>query len=276
LVDGVDVGTPSQYTFTYVSGDRTISVAFILTSSPFHDVRPGAWYYDDVLYVFAEGLKNGTGDNAFSPHVDTTRNMFVTILGRMSGIDPLDYVHSGVISGSVVNLRSGPGTNYAILTTMPRGTVVSIIGVRSDWFQVIHGDRTGYVSGDFLNPTPGMYSDVAAGRFYTPYVEWAGANGIVTGNDNGTTFRPWDTMTRQEMAVFLYQYSRVMGITLNQTALPPFSDLDQVAPWAREAVIALQQAEIVRGTGGGAFEPLGSSTRASVATMIANFHRIYG
>ena len=84
-------------------------------------------------------------------------------------------------------------------------------------------------------------------------------------------------MTRQEMAVFLHRYSTAMGITLPQdTTLPAFRDLDTVAPWARDAVIAIQRAGIIQGTGDGYFEPLGLSERAAVATLIANFHQRHG
>jgi len=78
------------------------------------------------------------------------------------------------------------------------------------------------------------------------------------------------------MATLLYNYAQAMDITLGQINLPTFQDIDAVAPWARDAVVALQRAEIIRGTGDGFFEPLGSSNRASVASMIANFHQLYG
>ena len=41
---------------------------------PFTDVAEGAWYYDSVKYVYANGLMNGTGNgNTFSPAVGLTR-----------------------------------------------------------------------------------------------------------------------------------------------------------------------------------------------------------
>jgi len=243
---------------------------------PFIDVPANAWFYNAVNYVREQGLMLGTSHNTFAPHELTTRGMFVTLLGRMAGIDPLNYAHTGVITGSIVNHRSGPGTNYPIIGTFPRDTVVRITGVRGGWFQVTHNSRVGYVSGDFLAPQPGTHADVAPGHFYTPYVEWASRAGIVTGTGDGR-FLPGGTMTRQEMAVFLHRYSTAMGITLPQdTTLPAFRDLDTVAPWARDAVIAIQRAGIIQGTGDGYFEPLGLSERAAVATLIANFHQRHG
>ncbi|MCL2828459.1 MAG: S-layer homology domain-containing protein [Oscillospiraceae bacterium] len=275
-IDGVDVGPLNQVTFPNVTTDHTVSVEFVLTGSPFSDVREGSWYHPHVLYVFEHGLMNGTSQTTFEPHTITTRNMFVTILGRMAEIDPLYYAHTGIITGSVVNHRAGPGTNYAIIGSFPRDTSLRITGARNGWFQVIYGTRIGYVSGDFFAPQPGTHPDVAPGRFYTSYVEWASRAGIVLGTGDGN-FLPADSMTRQEMAVFLHRYSTAMGITLQQdTSLPLFHDLNTVAPWARDAVIALQRAGIIQGAGDGSFDPLGHSDRASVTSMIANFHRIYG
>ena len=49
---------------------------------PFTDVSESSWYYDDVKYVFENGLMNGTSDTLFSPRAHLTRGMVVTILYR--------------------------------------------------------------------------------------------------------------------------------------------------------------------------------------------------
>ena len=53
---------------------------------PFTDVIEGEWYYDAVKYVYKNGLMNGTGDGTkFSPSMNLTRGMVVTVLYRMEG-----------------------------------------------------------------------------------------------------------------------------------------------------------------------------------------------
>lgn len=59
--------------------------------SPFTDVKPGDWCYDAVLYAKANGFFSGTSETTFSPNGTMTRGMFVTVLGRMAGIDPAKY-----------------------------------------------------------------------------------------------------------------------------------------------------------------------------------------
>lgn len=59
--------------------------------NPFKDVNEGDWYYDAVLYVYSHGLFNGMSEDTFDPYGTMTRGMFVTVLGRMAGVDPEDY-----------------------------------------------------------------------------------------------------------------------------------------------------------------------------------------
>lgn len=61
------------------------------STNPFRDVKQDSWYYDAVQYVRANGLFYGTSKTTFEPGGYMTRGMFVTVLGRMAGVDPDDY-----------------------------------------------------------------------------------------------------------------------------------------------------------------------------------------
>ena len=52
---------------------------------PFSDVPESAWYFDEVQYVYENGLMRGVSDDAFAPEATLTRAMLVTILYRMAG-----------------------------------------------------------------------------------------------------------------------------------------------------------------------------------------------
>lgn len=49
------------------------------------------WAKDEIEFVAARGLLDGTGNNSFSPDAAMTRGMIVTALGRLAGIAPEDY-----------------------------------------------------------------------------------------------------------------------------------------------------------------------------------------
>ena len=59
---------------------------------PFTDVKPGDWFYENVEYVYENGLMNGTGATIFEPYGKVTRGMIVTILHRLEGEPAVNYL----------------------------------------------------------------------------------------------------------------------------------------------------------------------------------------
>ena len=51
---------------------------------PFRDVKEGDWYYDAASFMYEKGLMNGTSPDEFSPDTFITKEMFVTMLGRLA------------------------------------------------------------------------------------------------------------------------------------------------------------------------------------------------
>lgn len=58
-------------------------------SLPFVDVSRGQWFYQDVQYVYTNGLMNGTDGTHFAPDAALTRGMLVTILYRLEKEPPV-------------------------------------------------------------------------------------------------------------------------------------------------------------------------------------------
>ncbi|MBM6869061.1 C40 family peptidase [Pseudoflavonifractor phocaeensis] len=52
--------------------------------------------------------------------------------------------------GSSLNLRSGAGTSYSIVSSLPDGTIVEIVGIDNGWYKVQYSGKTGYVSSDYM------------------------------------------------------------------------------------------------------------------------------
>ena len=70
---------------------------------------------------------------------------------------------SGAVSGTDVNLRSGPGTDSAIVRVTSEGEEVSVTGVNGNWYQVSVGGDTGYIRSDYVALTKsGSESNSAA------------------------------------------------------------------------------------------------------------------
>ena len=86
----------------------------------------------------------------------------------------------GIISGSSVRMRGGPGTNYAIVGYFGTGSKVDITGKTGNWYAVTYNGQKGYVSSDYIklsNSTSQAGQIIATAKEYlgTPYV-WGGTS----------------------------------------------------------------------------------------------------
>ena len=100
----VDISRNSDGTYSFVmpASQVTVSAVFAPAQLPFTDVTEANWYYDEVYYVWANGLMQGTSAATFGPNVDTTRAMVVTILWRLEGepASGYDMDYSDVAGGA--------------------------------------------------------------------------------------------------------------------------------------------------------------------------------
>ena len=86
-----------------------------------------------------------------------------------------------------------------------------------------------------------------------------------TGDDGQLYFDPKSTVTRAEVAVILQNVIRVEV----DDAIPVFADSDSIPAWAAESVLAMKQLGIMNGTGGGAFSPFATVSRAQTAAILS-------
>jgi len=83
------------------------------TENPFKDVKESDWFYSSVQYAFEKGFFAGTSTTTFSPNGTMTRSMFVTVLGRMAGVDPDNYKGESVFSDVPKNTYYAPYVAWA-------------------------------------------------------------------------------------------------------------------------------------------------------------------
>lgn len=83
-----------------------------------------------------------------------TIGIFLWIASALSPV-PLQAAISGTyITTADVSLRSGPGVSYPVLTTLPRGIKIKVVGREDYWLKVEskHGDAPGYIDEQFAAP----------------------------------------------------------------------------------------------------------------------------
>ena len=119
--------------------------------------------------------------------------------------------------------------------------------------------------------TSSRFNDVPNGEWYTASIEWAADKGIVNGVGDGA-FAPNQDITREQMAVMLYQYVAYKGYSLTMAdSAGAFNDAANISDWAAEAVSEIQKAGIITGKPNNLFDPQGIAVRAEVATIFARF-----
>ncbi len=131
------------------------------------------------------------------------------------------------------------------------------------------------------------FSDVISGSWYEGAVAAASNAKLVSGFSDGT-FRPGETITREQMAVMIANAltfaqraavasqsdidADASSVTVTEAdadvPLTTFTDAAAISPWARGAVAAAVEASIISGFSDGSFQPAKNATRAEAAVMI--------
>ena len=112
-----------------------------------------------------------------------------------------------------------------------------------------------------------VFADCKDTAYYAKAVLWASQNNIVSGRGE-SAFAPLATMTRQEMAVILYNYSVFKGAAEVTEPELAYADADAVASWAAAAVAYCGEAGLMTGVTDTEFAPAGSANRAMGATVL--------
>ncbi len=87
--------------------------------------------------------------------VDKSGNWYKIQANKKTGWIYGDYVKllssKGTINANGVNFRSGPGTNFKVITVLRRSTGVTVLETAKAWNKVKIGSKIGYVSAKFVD-----------------------------------------------------------------------------------------------------------------------------
>lgn len=139
---------------------------------------------------------------------------------------------------------------------------------RGMFVQVLSNKTSNYNKADWTGKS--SFSDVNKNKWYAPAVEWASKAGLVSGVGNGK-FAPEKNVTRQEMAVIMYNYAKKTGndTSYDNTVLSQFPDASSVSGWAKEAMQWAVTHKVVNGSDG-KLQPGSSAKRCEVAQVAVN------
>jgi arabinogalactan endo-1,4-beta-galactosidase len=117
-----------------------------------------------------------------------------------------------------------------------------------------------------LLPEPVVLTDIE-GTTFEADILWLVDRGITTGYSDGT-YRPYDAVSRQAMAAFLYRLAGEPDVTL--PAESPFTDVTSEFTHY-EAIVWMDQQGISTGYSDGTFRPSGVVSRQAMAAFLYRF-----
>ena len=108
------------------------------------------------------------------------------------------------------------------------------------------------------------FTYIPEGKYYTEAVLWAYENGVTKGTTE-TTFSPNDTVTRKQVAMFLYRYADEPEITEDMENI--FPDVAK-GSYYEDAIVWAYSNGITTGYKNGTFGPNKTCTRAEIVTFL--------
>lgn len=183
---------------------------------------------------------------------------------------PTDWAHEGldycIYRGYIAGTSASTVAPTGVCT---RAQLVSIL-------YRMQGEPTA-VRGIELAKLRAPFNDVPRGQWYTDAIWWAKLTGVVAGT-SATTFDPSGEITREQLAVILYNYTQqfASGSLTATGSLAGFPDAGSVSSWARTEMAWAVGNGLISGTGSGSvayLSPQGSATRAQVAAILMRFEQ---
>ena len=133
---------------------------------------------------------------------------------------------------SMLNVRSGPGTDYELIGTLRNRSVVSLLGIDDGWYKISYNDMTGYVSSDYIatcKDSTGLRADSSStslgGQIIAYAQQFLGVPYVWGGN--GPKSFDCSGFTKYVMNHFGYDISRTAsaqssnGVSVSRSELQP-------------------------------------------------------
>lgn len=191
--------------------DESVTVQLIGGGYRFVDVTADEWFFEAVDCMASEGFIIGVSETHFGPALDMNRASFVTLLGRLEGVEkafletpfvdvPVDSFYSGYVKWAVEKgITNGvDATHFAPAASINRAQMVTFLYryVVSEGVDVTVTDPDAVLA---QFPDAAELPEWAVEPF-----AWAVQNGIINGMDG--KLAPAYTANRAQVAVMLYRF----------------------------------------------------------------------
>lgn len=171
-------------------------------------------------------------------------------------VEPSDWFAPAVNFVSANGLMAGSGGHFTPNNSLTRAMIA----------QILFNMDGAAAANTFVR-----FPDVKADDWYVNAVSWSVSRSFMSGYGNGN-FGPNDAITREQLAVVLYNYAQAKGYNVSLSgSLESFADGGAVSDWAAAAVRWAVGSGLLSGKSGGRLDPSGTATRAEVAQILMTF-----
>ena len=216
LKNAVTSITLNRNTTVYAKWDKQNTPS---VKNPFTDVKPGDWFYDDVMFVYEKKLMMGTSSTLFSPNEAATRAMLATILWRMDGspAPKSSAGYSDVPTGQWYSDAIAWATEKGIFEGYGNGTFGPNDPITREQLAAIfyrYASHKGYDMSAVGSLEQFSDKDKAS-SWALDALKWAIGSGLMNGK--GNTLDPTGTATRAEIAAMLHRLVDKYGLVPSTT-----------------------------------------------------------
>lgn len=176
--------------------------------------------------------------------------------------------------GTTVTVTASPSKGYVVdgvKVVDKDGKDVAVTGKDGKYVFTMPGSAV-TVTGTFKAETPVAlpFTDVKSGDWFYPAVQYAYAQGLMTGT-SATTFAPNGTMNRAMIVTVLYRLEKSPAVT----GASKFTDVP-AGQWYSDAVAWAAANKIVNGYDETTFGPMNAVTREQMAAILFRYEQVKG
>ena len=184
---------------------------------PFQDVKSSDWCAKAVEYVYSHNLFSGTSATTFTPNGTMTRGMFVTVLGRMAGVNPDDHSGDTPFSDVPQTMYYAPYVQWAARYGITAGTgdgkfspdaFINRAQMAAFFVRYFEAFQVDYATGANITTTPADLERTPAYAQDAVLKLWK--QGLLNGD--GTRFAPEGNATRAQMATLCMRADEAVEI----------------------------------------------------------------
>ncbi|MFT4188429.1 MAG: S-layer homology domain-containing protein [Aeromicrobium sp.] len=209
------------------------------------------------------GTTTSTVANTVLPAITGTAQVGQTLTASAGTWTPssgVSFTYQWLADGVAL---SGASTSTLALTSTHLGKKISVR---------VTGSRTGYESASATSAQTAavvpacVFSDVTSGHVFQTEICWLAASGVTTGYSDGT-FRPSQSVLREQVAAFLYRFMNGGANPSTSDPVATFSDVASSHVFTRH-IRWLTDEEITTGYSDNTFRPSQPVRREQVAAFL--------